>query len=88
MKKLRLKDLQIKSFVTSVEKDSAETVKGGISNQQVMCDSTPNACGPNTLFQNCPTIFTDCACGSGTQEITIGACDTQPLKTILAKVCF
>lgn len=77
MKSLKLKDLKIKSFVTSIDKDIVDTVKGGINTsvQQRICDSSPqncqdltNQCGSN----NCETTPYSCI-PSGGQRI----CDTS-----------
>ena len=80
MKRLNLNALKVQSFVTSVEEDSVETVKGGtagrISRFQIICDSTPencigatvNGCGSNN---GCVTFPASCR-PSGFQII----CDT------------
>lgn len=47
MKRFNLNELKVQSFVTSVEKENVDTVKGGtarISRFQVICDSTPENC--------------------------------------------
>lgn len=51
-KKLKLSDLQVKSFVTNVEKDRIATVKGGVVSpptyactNYVGCNQGSNACG-------------------------------------------
>ena len=88
MKKLRLNDLEVKSIVTSMDKQITYTVKGGFTNQQQTgCNSaSPQECGIDTQFLNCPTIFTDCACGTG--PVTYDGPTCNPLKTIIVKICF
>lgn len=78
MKSLKLKNLKVKSFVTTVDKELIDTVKGGTANtsvQQRICDSSPqncqnptNQCGSN----NCQTTPFSCR-PSGGQRI----CDTS-----------
>ncbi len=80
MKRLNLNDLKVQSFITSVEEESVNTIKGGReSGFQILCDSTPencqeptarcgsNACGTNA----CGTYPATCR-PSGYQFI----CDT------------
>ncbi len=89
MKKLGLKDLKVKSFVTSVDNQISKTVKGGFTNnQQAGCDSvSPEECGINTLFPNCPTIFTDCNCDIQEKSKLEVICTTS-IKTYNAGLCF
>ncbi len=87
MKKLRLNDLQIKSFVTSVDKQVTKTVKGGISNiQQSGCYSaSPQECFDNkkTISPNCPTNQTSCNCIPPTWDGPL--CDHH---TIIVTICY
>jgi hypothetical protein len=63
MKKLKLDNLKVKSFVTALEEEKAHTVKGGAPERSVAypcyestggCyDSIENACIPPTEYQSC-----------------------------------
>ena len=76
MKRLNLSDLKVKSFVTSMEENLADTVKGGReSGLQFICDSTPENCAEPTAAgcgsNGCGTYPASCR-PSGYQYI----CDT------------
>lgn len=79
MKNLKLNDLKIKSFVTSVDKEIVDTIKGGTSAntsiQQRICDSSPENCQEPSIqcgTNNCGTYPSGCL-PSGGQRI----CDTS-----------
>lgn len=55
-KKLKLSDLKVQSFVTSLENDEKNKVKGGLTSPNCETDDT---CTCNTYCGTCPT-----ACGS------------------------
>ena len=65
MKKLSLNELKIKSFRTSIDSDSAQTIKGGTN--IYICEPTdPDPCGSHS----CPTRPN--GCGGGSNHCSIG----------------
>ena len=54
MKKLMLKDLKVKSFVTDLKAESSNTVKGGtLVTLDAGCDTSPIICNLITLPFQC-----------------------------------
>jgi len=69
MEKLNLKKLKVQSFVTNMDKDLSETVKGGSDTlYDTACQNSFG--GPNTL---CNTDKTLCEVGQTTRCISIPA---------------
>ena len=63
MKKLMLKDLEVKSFVTVMKAETSETVKGGtLLTFEPGCDTSPVLCNFNTLPQQCQIVTLDIGC--------------------------
>lgn len=70
MKRLDLKNLKVQSFVTSVEAEQSQTMKGGSGNplcdlptaQRPFCDNdtAPYLCNYNTVNFNCDTQPDQC----------------------------
>lgn len=68
MKKLKLKDLQLNSFVTSLDKKIGETIIGA---------RVSDGCGPVTKNQNCPGSMEydgPCANKSGLNTCQFATC--------------
>lgn len=53
--KLKIKDLQVKSFVTTIEEKTADTVKGGLLSIGVHCTHAHNGCDGKDTESKCPT---------------------------------
>jgi hypothetical protein len=69
MKKLKLDNLKVKSFVTALEGEKAHTIKGGADNQQSVdiCWYTRSGCAQtddyfceNSGIEGCETKLAEC----------------------------
>lgn len=58
-KNLKLSDLKVQSFVTSLDNDQLNTLKGGDATNNPSCNTLGVAC--RTVAHNCPVAST---CGS------------------------
>lgn len=58
-KTLKLNDLKVQSFVTSLDEDQLNTLKGGEATNNPACGTFAIAC--RTVAHNCPVGYT---CGS------------------------
>jgi len=71
MKKLKLHDLKVKSFITELRENEAKTIQGGDQSMNPACNSEAAAC-VNTkayfcpihpsAYDACPTVFSCGAC--------------------------
>jgi hypothetical protein len=66
MKKLKLDNLKVKSFVTALEEEKAHTVKGGAPEKSVedICYYTADGCNEESLVGACipKTEYLSCIC--------------------------
>ena len=84
-KKLKLNELKVQSFVTSIEKREIETVKGGTGNSNnPVCNTAVAAC-QNTIAAVCPETTGPNVIGTPTQvqntictlNSNVTVCDTE-----------
>ena len=73
MKNLKLKDLKVQSFVTTLNKENQKTIMAGEGqSDNVACDRTEHlACGPHTCggFMGDGRHFAYCVCPNPESEI-------------------
>ena len=84
-KSLKLKDLKVQSFVTSLSKEEKQTVKGGDETNGQVCDSVVVACKSGApACQNTDAVFCHscqsdpCACVLTIVIDNHNACNTCP----------
>ena len=72
MKKLKLESLKVQSFVTGLNKEQIQTIKGGDNTANAVCATAVEAC-QMTIAEVCPKV---CTCGTSGDKI----CTTCPIE--------
>jgi hypothetical protein len=62
MKKLKLDNLKVKSFVTALEEEKAHTVKGGAPARTIDLPCYESTDCYESVKYDCPTAYNSCDC--------------------------
>lgn len=84
--KLDLKNLKVKSFVTSLDGNEKKNIHGGATFDSICiseCDTCPDICQPSgaTCAHSCPATACTCYTDCGTCPTT-GCCGTTPCTPV------
>ena len=71
MKKIKLKNLEVKSFITNLSNENSETVKGGFT-VDILCNKSPTGgtggTNTNTQVPACPVSYPQIWCDGNPYE--------------------